>query len=205
MRSAARMESRNALDTSAAWIKQFAASDDVLLERLRRHDETAFEDLFLRYYPQVYRVLFGVVGNAQEAEDLVQETFIVLYRRPPRLPNATALGPWLYRVAVNRGYNALRGARRARLRVEQLPIDAAQPDDPAAEYLRREERARVRLTLARLAERDAKLLLLRYAGLSYAEIAAAMEVAAGSVGTLLVRAERAFTKAYGHATAEHET
>ena len=186
------------MDTSATWIAQFAISDDELLERLRRYDETAFEDLFLRYYPQVYRVLFGVVGNAQEAEDLLQETFLMLYRRPPRLPNAAALGPWLYRVAVNRGYNALRGARRARLRVEQLPIDGAQPEDPVAEYLRREGREHVRRTLAHLPERDAKLLLLRYAGLSYAEIAAAMEVAAGSVGTLLVRAERAFAKAYEH-------
>lgn len=193
------------MDTSAAWIEPFAVTDDELLERLRRNDQTAFEDLFLRYYPQVYRVLYGVVGNAQEAEDLVQETFIALYRRPPRLPDAAALGPWLYRVAVNRGYNALRGARRTLQRVEQMPRDGEQQEDPAAEYLRREEREHVRRTLARLPERDAKLLLLRYAGLSYAEIAAAMEVAAGSVGTLLVRAERAFTKAYGHAAAERET
>ena len=53
-----------------------------------------------------------------------------------------------------------------------------------------------RAALARLPERTAKLLLLRYAGLSYAEIAAALQVAPGSVGTLLVRAERAFIQTY---------
>jgi RNA polymerase sigma factor (sigma-70 family) len=62
--------------------------------------------------------------------------------------------------------------------------------DPHDELLRAEERARVREALARLPERQGKLLLLRYAGLSYAEVAATLESAPGSVGTLLARAER---------------
>jgi RNA polymerase sigma-70 factor (ECF subfamily) len=73
-----------------------------------------------------------------------------------------------------------------------------QQSDPQDEYLRREERERVRSALARLPERTAKLLLLRYAGLAYAEIAAALQVAPASVGTLLARAERAFEAAYIH-------
>jgi RNA polymerase sigma-70 factor (ECF subfamily) len=77
-------------------------------------------------------------------------------------------------------------------RVEE-PEQQSKPQD---EYLRREERVRVRAALARLPERSAKLLLLRHAGLSYAEIAAAVEVAPGSVGTLLARAERAFVAQY---------
>ena len=169
-------------------------SDAALLERLRSGDNTAFEELFLRHYAPVYRVLYRVVDNAQEAEDLAQETFTALYQQPPRLDGSNALGGWLYRVAVNRAYNALRSNKRLQRRLEQVELE--QQSDPQDEYVRREERERVRAALAQLPERTAKLLLLRYAGLAYAEIAAALQVAPGSVGTLLVRAERAFVQVY---------
>lgn len=173
-------------------------SDAALLERLHAGDSTAFEALFLRHYPTVYRVVYGVVSNAQEAEDLAQETFTALYRQPPRLDGPNALGAWLYRVALNRGFNALRAAQRMQ-REHGWAALAEQPRDPQDEYVRREERERVRAALSRLPERTAKLLLLRHAGLAYAEIAAALQVAPGSVGTLLVRAERAFAQTYEQA------
>jgi RNA polymerase sigma-70 factor (ECF subfamily) len=169
-------------------------SDAALLERLRSGDSTAFEELFLRHYAAVYRVAYGVLGNAQEAEDLAQETFTALYRQPPRLDGSCALGGWLYRVAVNHAYNALRGKQRLQHRLVWVEPD--QQSDPQDEYLRREERERVRAALAQLPERTAKLLLLRYAGLAYTEIAAALQVAPSSVGTLLARAERAFEAIY---------
>src|SRR5689334_19996814 len=87
-------------------------SDAALLERLRSGDSIAFEELFLRHYDQVYRVLYHLVGSREEAEDLAQETFLTLYHQPPSLPGGVALVAWLCRVALNRGYNALRGQRR---------------------------------------------------------------------------------------------
>ena len=170
-------------------------TDDLLLERLREGDAAAFESLFLCYHAQVYRVLYSLMGNREEAEDLVQETFLTLYRQPPPPKADAPLIAWLCRVALNTGYNALRGARRERRRIERI---AAPPEsvDPHAELLRTEERVRVRAALARLPERQSRLLLLRYAGLSYAEIAAALGIAPGSVGTLLARAERAFLASY---------
>ncbi len=170
-------------------------SDQELLARLRHSDEAAFEAVFIRYYDQVYRVLYRLTGTREGAEDLAQETFLALYDHPPRLEPGTSLAAWLCRVALNRGYNTLRGERRAAQRIERT---AAPPPhaDPQIEALRAEERTNVRATLAQLPERQAKLLLLRYAGLSYAEIAAVLDVAPGSIGTLLVRAERAFIAAY---------
>jgi RNA polymerase sigma-70 factor (ECF subfamily) len=82
-------------------------------------------------------------------------------------------------------------------------MEPEQQSDPQDEYLRHEERERVRAALARLPERQGKLLLLRHAGLSYAEMAAALEVAPGSIGTLLVRAERAFLVEYERAERVH--
>lgn len=170
-------------------------SDEQLLIRLRHSDESAFETLFTRYYNQVYRVLYRLTGTREAAEDLAQETFLTLYDNPPRLEVGTSLAAWLCRVALNRGYNALRGERRAALRIERA-AETIGESDPQAEALRSEERARVRASLERLPERQSKLLLLRHAGLSYAEIAAVLDVAPGSIGTLLARAERAFIVAY---------
>jgi len=167
-------------------------------------DDPAFEELFTRYYNQVYRVVYGLVGTGEAAEDITQETFLEFYRHAPTLSPGVGLVSWLCRVALNKGYNVLRGERRARQRMEQFAREGER--DPYAELLRVEERTRVREVLDRLPERQSKLLLLRYAGLSLAEIAAMLNVAPGSVGTLLARAERAFTAAYESMhPAEHDS
>ena len=184
------------MDTSSVWTGTLMRdSGEELLERLRRGDDAAFEELFLCHYARVYQVLYGLVGNRQQAEDLAQETFLALYQQPP-VPHAdVSVAAWLCRVALNRGYNALRGERRAQTRLERMDLPHMEVD-PQAEVVRAEERARVRAAIARLPERQGQLLLLRHAGLSYAEIAAVLDLAPGSIGTLLVRAERAFLAVY---------
>lgn len=170
-------------------------TDIGLLERCSQDDPSAFEALFVRHYERVYRVAYNLLGSRDAAEDLTQETFLALYHNPPRLRDADGLAAWLCRVALNRGYNTLRGEQRERQRIERMDL-LPDPTDPYVEAARAEERAHVRAIIARLPERQGKLLLLRYAGLSYAEIAAALDVSPASVGTLLARAERAFLKAY---------
>ena len=169
--------------------------EDALIERLRQGDQAVFERLFLRHYPQVFRVLYHLVGSREEAEDLAQETFLALYDQPPATGKGASLVAWLCRVALNRGYNALRGQRRAQQRLVRIAEPPAQLD-PQDELARAEDRALVRAAIAELPERQGRLLLLRYAGLSYAEIAGALDLAPASVGTLLARAERAFEVAY---------
>ena len=169
-------------------------SDQTLLERLRRGDESAFDNLFVRHYAVVYRVVYGLTGTREAAEDAAQETFLALYRRPPA-PDQP-LRPWLCRVALNTARNALRAERRDALRIERAAPGVVAAGEPAEAVERAEERDRVRAALATLPQRQARLLLLRHAGLSYAEVAAALDLAPGSVGTLLARAERAFAEAY---------
>ncbi len=108
-------------------------------------------------------------------------------------------GAWLYRVATRLGYNAL----RARTRRTAYEIAAGsetalnrQADDPAAEVERRIRGERVRAALARLDPRQAQILSLRMAGLTYREMAEILQVKPGSVGTLLARAEAEFERAY---------
>jgi RNA polymerase sigma-70 factor (ECF subfamily) len=160
--------------------------------------ERAFEAAFSEHYARIYGLLFRLLGDRAEAEDLTVETFWRLWERAPR--RADNLAGWLYRVAMRLGYNALRaGRRRAQYELEAgreaLTINA--PPDPADAVELAQERAAVRGVLDQMKPRDAQLLVLRHSGLSYAEIAAALGLAPGSVGTLLARAETEFELRYG--------
>jgi RNA polymerase sigma-70 factor (ECF subfamily) len=170
-------------------------SDELLLDRWLHRDAAAFELLFERHYDRVFRAVYRLVASREEAEDVTQDTFLTLYTRPPRVTAPGGLVAWLRRVALNRGYNALRAGLRARRTLERSYTET-ESVDPQAEVLRAEECARVRRALAGLPQRQCALLLLRQEGLSYAEIAAAVGLAPGSVGALLSRAGRAFAKRY---------
>lgn len=174
-----------------------ALTDERLLARVQAGDDDAFALLFQRHYDRVYGILFRLVGTRPEAEDLAQEVFLRLYRQrfsPRRAHNVDA---WLYRVATNIGYNALRSRqRRWRRDTILLPDPTDAEPAPAEAAAQAETRAAVRAALARLPQRDVQLLLLRQMGFSYAELAEACGVAPGSVGTLLRRASDAFRRAY---------
>ena len=106
---------------------------------------------------------------------------------------------WLYRTAVNLGLDALRAEARRRRHEEAAGSEGAQASgagDPLAEILRAERKARVEVVLAALKPVSARLLLLRHAGLSYGELAAAVAIKPASVGTLLARAAAEFEKRY---------
>ena len=169
--------------------------EQALLERLRTGDEAAFTSLFERHWDAVCRLLIRLTGDADAAGDLAQEVFVQLYRKPP-LNADVPLRAWLFRVALNRGYNALRADRRRRTREETVAGGAAGVESLEEIANRAEERDSVRRVLMRLSERQRDCLVLRANGLSYAEIAVAIGVAPGSVGTLLARAERAFKAEY---------
>src|SRR5216117_182061 len=155
----------------------------------------AFEGLFRAEYARVVGIAHRVLADQAEAEDVAQDVFVSFYRAHPAVaPYAPA---WLHAAAAHAALNALRGRdRRARREAAQaVPIDTpAVDDDPAYIVAASETRDEVRAVLARLPERSAAMLALRYAGLSYAEIAAALDVRASSVGTLLRRAEDAFRR-----------
>jgi RNA polymerase sigma-70 factor (ECF subfamily) len=175
-----------------------ALSDNTLLERMSRGDIASFEVLFYRHYDRVYGLLFRLLGNRVEAEDVTQEVFLKLYRQPLQGKQNHNVSGWLYRVATNMGYNHLRGRkRRWRRNLVLVPDQSDNPTDPSERAIHQETKAAVREALARLPKRQTQLLLLRQMGLSYAELAEACDIAPGSVGKLLSRAADAFRKSYG--------
>jgi RNA polymerase sigma-70 factor (ECF subfamily) len=169
----------------------------------RRADPTRrFDELFRRLYPRLYDLCHRLLTDRWEAEDVVQEAFLKLVGaavidRPDREVEA-----WLRRVCLNLGYNRLRGQRRGRERLERAAAElapggaAGERGDPLGSLLRLEQQAQVHRALWTLPERQRTCLLLRHAGYSYAEIADTCELAVGSVGVLLARAERTFRDSY---------
>jgi RNA polymerase sigma-70 factor (ECF subfamily) len=156
-----------------------------------------FEIIFVEQWSRVYSVIFRLVGDKAEAEDLALETFWKLYRNPPS--KRDNLNGWLYRVAVNQGLNALR-ARYRRNRYEEQAVTQSLEDHasthPEVELERAEQRREVQAVLARMKPRSAKLLVLRQSGLSYKALADAVKVRPSSVGKLLARAEDEFERIY---------
>jgi RNA polymerase sigma-70 factor (ECF subfamily) len=145
--------------------------------------------------------LFRLVGNRVEAEDLTQEVFLKLHRHAYRKRFFTTkrehnIGAWLYRTATNAGYNAIRSRTRRWQRDTLLVPDPFGTPNVEAEMERQERETAVRNVLAQLPERQTQLLLMRQMGFSYAECAAACDVAPSSVGTLLARAIQAFKEKY---------
>jgi RNA polymerase sigma-70 factor (ECF subfamily) len=156
-----------------------------------------FETLFNQHWEQLCRVLYQLTNDGAEAEDLALEAMLQLYHHPPK--DQSNLSGWLYRVATNLGLNALRSRkRRQRYETEagDLALQTGGPEDPAACYEHRLERERVQAALGSIKPRSAQILVLRHSGLTYAEIAAAVGIASTSVGTLLVRAEQEFERAF---------
>jgi RNA polymerase sigma-70 factor, ECF subfamily len=154
-----------------------------------------FDAVYRRLHPNIFRYLERLTGDADAADDIAQEAFVRLLSRPDLSEDAARL--WLFTVATNlvrdRGRST---ARRARLLTATPPQTGrmAQPDE---DLERKEQIGSVRAALQVLPERDRQMLLMREEGFRYDEIAQAVGVAPGSVGTLMARALKKFTVVYG--------
>ncbi len=161
---------------------------------------TRFDDLFERLYPSLFGLTWRVLDDRDETEDVLQEGFLKLASSSLLDQPDEEVAAWLRRVCLNLAFNRLRGRQRAQARLERIGRLAGESGEtdpsPTVAVLRQEQQAHVRAILARLPERQRNCLLLRHSGHSYAEIATTLNVAIGSVGVLLARAERAFRDYY---------
>ncbi|HEV2967514.1 MAG TPA: sigma-70 family RNA polymerase sigma factor [Candidatus Dormibacteraeota bacterium] len=158
-----------------------------------RTDDESFEALFKAEYARVAAIANRVLMDQHEAEDVAQEVFVDFHR----LHSASAqyAPAWLHRAAAHAALNRLRGSRRRQKReVAQATEAGDRILDPQKVFEVSEDRRQVREALARLAPKPAAVLVLRASGLSYAEVAQALGVGIGQVGTLLRRAEAALRK-----------
>ena len=149
------------------------------------------EDIFRRDYRLVVGVAGRVLGSQEQAEDVAQDVFISFGRSSVPAAEARA---WLSVAAAHTALNLLRSGRRRAARENTGAADDAVVSDVAESVVTLEERRRVRTALAGLPKKQAVALVLRHSGLSYAEVAAALGLSPGSVGTTVRRAESALRK-----------
>jgi RNA polymerase sigma factor (sigma-70 family) len=164
-----------------------------------RYSLQDFERDFEKHWSSIYGVLRRMVGDPAEAEDLALETFYRLYGQYARVAQDFNLAGWLFRVATNLGLQSIRGRKRREryeLAAGKGALDEAPEDRPAEIHAGEEERRLARRALAQMNPRRSQLLILRYSGLPYKEIAEALDLSPASIGPLLVRAEREFEKYY---------
>ncbi len=164
-------------------------------------EDAAFETLFTAEYRRVVGIANRVLGDPQQAEDVAQEAFIYFHRL--HSAKAAYAAEWLHRAAAHTALNRLRGDRRRQRReIAQVIEEADRTLDPEQQAELNEDRRRLREALGRMAPKPASALVLRASGLSYAEVAQALGVGVGQIGTLLRRAEEALRKEVGRGTSE---
>ena len=179
-----------------------------LVERLRGGDPAALEALMERYAPRVYRLAYGITRNQADAEEVVQDVFLNLFRKIDSFEGRSALGTWIYRVAANQALIKQRG-KRFEVDValeEQLPTflaDGHREGDrawvladwsptPEAELLSAETQAILKRAIDALPDHYRAVLVLRdVEGLPNDEIAEALGESVPTVKSRLHRARMA--------------
>ena len=164
-------------------------SDEELMADYVGGDRQAFRDLFERFAPQLQRMLRRYVLDADDARDLIQQTFLQAHRARLDFKPGSKVRPWLLTIAFNLGRDHVR--RRARKRESELPEEPVSPaDSPEAEAQTVQKRAAVNLALAKLSPGQREAVTLHwFEGLSFGEIA---EITGAKVSAVKVRAHRAY-------------
>jgi RNA polymerase sigma-70 factor (ECF subfamily) len=170
------------------------------LARVAAGDSDAFAAVVESYQERLLRLCERLLGDPEEARDAAQEVFLKAFRKAAELKPQGQLYTWLYRVAVNHCFNRLRRRRLVRfLRFESAPEDPDAPAfdppdagaDPAASLETRQRWRVTRQAIAKLPDNQkAVLILARFEGLSYRQIAEVLGITEGAVESRLVRAMR---------------
>ncbi|MBV9867505.1 MAG: sigma-70 family RNA polymerase sigma factor [Abitibacteriaceae bacterium] len=172
-----------------------------LLERCRRGDTTAFDEIVAQHQNRIYNLCYWMLSDPEEAADAAQDAFVRAYRSLDHFRGDCAFGTWLHRIAVNVCLDATRRRKRAAVPFSTIEGDEDQsreqePADTAhtpAEQADRQERHRALYeALAALSENHRTVLvLLDIQGHSYEEAAASLELPLGTVKSRLNRARLA--------------
>ncbi|MFK4290748.1 RNA polymerase sigma factor SigX [Bacillus sp. RC250] len=158
--------------------------------------DVTFEDLFKQNYVYVVKQIVWIVKNQTIAEELAQEVFLQLYRndwkRIEHLPG------WLIKSSTYVAYKYLRSEKRHQARVDKtIQYHEVQHISSLDDgWIRQEEITKVQMVLSNMDERDRTILLMKFSGFQYKEIAEVLQIDISSIGTLLVRAKQKFRKIY---------
>jgi RNA polymerase sigma-70 factor (ECF subfamily) len=188
-------------------------TDSAAADEARKGNQHAFRVLVERHSQAVFRLAFRMTGNEQDAEDMVQETFLRAYKQLHRFDGRAAFGTWLYRICVNCSLDLMR-ARKGRKEQQAWTteednvnwLDQVAAQDPSPERLTQSGQIAglIEPALKRLTETERTAFVLRhYEGYDIEEIARALGVQANAAKHSVFRAvqklRRALEPAWGAA------
>jgi len=194
--------------------------EEQLVERLKRQDEAAFNELVRLYQTRIYRLVFRMLGDAAEAEDLAQEVFVTVFKSIHGFRGDSKLSTWMYRVATNHCKNRIKYlARRARGNKQEFDelTDAksiesasmsthsplARPDEMTEA---KKIEGFIRQAISELPEEQRELVVLRdIENMTYDEIQGVTGLASGTVKSRLHRARLALASRVRQLRGEDET
>lgn len=152
-----------------------ACNDRQLIKEAKSGNCDAFEKLFIKYKPKIYCLISKIIGNNDEVEDVVQDTFLKAYQKLHNFYWKPSFKAWLYSIARNQSKNYLRDKERREHLFVPLEIEIM-PEDELEELIAKEKRDMVRKAIPQLPEKQQQVLMLRiYEELPYKEIAQKME------------------------------
>lgn len=153
-----------------------------------------FEEIYNRYASQIFRVCLGYTNDADQANDLVQETFISVWKNLPSFRYHSEISTWIFRIATNNCLRALEVAKR--MPTAELPYNLAETLEESPE----EKLKMLYRCISELEETDRIIISLELEGLPQAEIAAVVGLSNGNVRVKIHRIKEKLTqkfKAYG--------
>jgi RNA polymerase sigma-70 factor (ECF subfamily) len=178
------------------------------IERLRRREAAAFEELIAERSGEIYGLLFRLTENGEEARDLTQETFLRAFQNIDRFRGDADVRTWIYRIAINQARNRFRWWRRRR-RDATVSLDQKQGEsgqslsgtlaepsaNPEQQALARERELALRSALQRLGQAYRETVILRdIEGFTYEEIAETLGINVGTVKSRLARGRQELRK-----------
>lgn len=179
-------------------------TDQILVQRVKRGEKAAFDALVLRYQSRIVSLVSRFVRNPTDALDVTQEAFLKAYRALPRFRGESAFYTWMYRIAVNTAKNHLAAQVRRPQEMDSKDPDleqyemetaAVEMDTPEHLLLTQEIQDTVVEAIKTLPEDLRTAITLReLEGLSYEEIAAAMDCPVGTVRSRIFRAREAIDR-----------
>lgn len=178
------------------------SDETALLNRLKEGDPAAYRALSERYLKTILNYAYRLLGDATEAEDVCQETFLRLWQQVERWEPRAKVSTWLFRVAHNGCVDRL----RARRPTEDYEAPAADSVSPSALTQRLDVARKVQAALSELPVRQrAALVMSHFEGMGNPEIAAVLGLTVDAVESLLARARRTLREQLGSITNEAQS
>jgi RNA polymerase sigma-70 factor (ECF subfamily) len=170
---------------------QYAATDEIILERIAAGDQLAMRTLFARHQTRIYRFVLRLLKNEAAAEDVVSEVFLDVWRQAGRFEGRSSVSTWLLSVARFKAISAMRRRQDAELDDETLAGVADPADDPETGLAHKHDAILLRRGLAQLSPAHAEVLdLVYYHGKSIAEVAAILSIPEATVKTRMFYARK---------------